>query len=165
MHQGLWTHYQRVTDEFFTKMDHGKLIWKYRLMVFLAISFSFNCTGRSAPCSDCLLDRKTWNYVLTSWYFFFFLYFFEFFLFILLLKPSYMYKNITLKNCCVQIIPFIIMNKVLMRSKLNVYFYILDYMKSKFCKWEGSRQNGIKRATRVIGKRLHWYFFFKSTCI
>lgn len=69
VHQGLWTHYQRDTDEFFTKTDHGKLIWKYRLNVFLAISFSFNCTGRSASCFDCLLDRKTRNYVLTSWYF------------------------------------------------------------------------------------------------
>lgn len=29
---------------------------------------SFNCTGRSASCFDGSIDRKTWQYVLTSWY-------------------------------------------------------------------------------------------------
>lgn len=51
---------KRTTENWYENID-----W----MVFLAISFSFNCTGRSASCFDCLLDRKTRNYVLTSWYF------------------------------------------------------------------------------------------------
>lgn len=50
---------KRTTENWYENID-----W----MVFLAISFSFNCTGRSASCFDCLLDRKTRNYVLTSWY-------------------------------------------------------------------------------------------------
>lgn len=59
---------QRDTDEFFTKMDHGKLIWKYRLNGLSRNFVSFNCTGRSASCFDCSIDRKTWQYVLTWWY-------------------------------------------------------------------------------------------------
>lgn len=52
----------------FTKMDHGKLIWKYRLNGLSRNFVSFNCTGRSASCFDGSIDRKTWQYVLTSWY-------------------------------------------------------------------------------------------------
>lgn len=68
VHRGLWTHYHRDTNEFFTKMDHGKLIWKYRLNGLSRNFVSFNCTGRSASCFDCSIDRKTWQYVMTSWY-------------------------------------------------------------------------------------------------
>lgn len=129
---------KRTTENWYENID-----W----MVFLAISFSFNCTGRSASCFDCLLDRKTRNYVLTSWYFkknTFWMYF----LFILLLKPlyMYMYKNIKLKNCCVQIIPFITMNLFFGLNQNRMFISILNY-----------RQSRIKRASRVIGECLHWH--------
>lgn len=52
----------------FHEMDHGKLIWKYWLNGLSRNFVSFNCTGRSASCFDGSIDRKTWQYVLTSWY-------------------------------------------------------------------------------------------------
>lgn len=147
MHRGLWTHYQRDTDEFFTKMDHGKLIWKYRLNGLSRNFVSFNCTGRSASCFDGSIDRKTWN---MCWpHDIVFILYRIYFLYILLLKPSYMYKHITLNICCLQIIPFIIRNIVYDEIKTECLFYYIFVCLNTTNRFRVVRSNKLKWHTVV----------------
>lgn len=116
-------------------------------MVFLAISLALIALEEARPV---LMVQKIEKHDNMCWpHDIVFILYRIYFLYILLLKPSYMYKHITLNICCLQIIPFIIRNIVYDEIKTECLFYYIFVCLNTTNRFRVVRSNKLKWHTVV----------------